>query len=218
MVPDLTHCMLASPSRERRWAWSCCFSWASASLACAQSLIARSLEAGGAHHLWVTWEVLVTWRRRVCVEHVPGHLWGLFPLSTSESAATRHHGRQGFSSVQFSRSVVSHSLRPHEPQHARPSCPSPTPRVHPNPCPLSRWCYPTISSSVVPVSSCPQSFPVSGSFPMSQLFASGGHSIGVSASASVLPMNTQDWWGRALIIGFVSLELELWKPGKSVWC
>jgi len=78
-------------------------------------------------------------------------------------------------------------------QHARPPCPSLTPRVHPNPCPLSRWCHPTISSSVVPFSSCPQSFPASGSFPMSQLFASGGQSIRVSALASVLPMNTQDW-------------------------
>ena len=96
-------------------------------------------------------------------------------------------------SVQFSRSVMSDSLRPHEPQHARPPCPSPTPGVHPNPCPLSRWCHPTISSFVVPFSSCPQSFPLSGSFQMSQLFASGCQSIGVSASTSVLPMNTQDW-------------------------
>ena len=77
-------------------------------------------------------------------------------------------------SVQFSHSVVSNSLQPHELQHARPPCPSPTPGVHPNPCPLSQWCRPTISSSVVPFSSCPQSFPASGSFPMSQLFASGG--------------------------------------------
>jgi len=83
------------------------------------------------------------------------------------------------SSVQFSRSVVSNSLQPHERQHARPPCPSPTPGVHPNPCPLSQWCHPTISSSVVPFSSCPQSFPASGSFPMSPLFASGGQSIGV---------------------------------------
>ena len=80
-------------------------------------------------------------------------------------------------SVQFSHSVISDSLPPHEPQHARPLCPSPTPRVHPNPCPLSWWCHPTTSSSVVPFSSCPQSFPASGSFPMSQLFASGGQSI-----------------------------------------
>ena len=98
-----------------------------------------------------------------------------------------------FSSVPFSRSVVSDSLWPHEPQHARPPCPSPIPRVYPNSCPSSRWYHPAISSSVIPFSSCPQSFPASGSFPMSQLFASGGQSIGVSDSASVLPMNTQDW-------------------------
>ena len=96
------------------------------------------------------------------------------------------------SSVQFSHSVRSDSLQPHELQHARPPCPSPTSRVHPNPCPLSRRCHPTISSSVITFSSCPQSFPVSGSFQMSQLFPSGGQSIGVSASTSVLPMNTQD--------------------------
>ena len=87
---------------------------------------------------------------------------------------------------QFSRSVVSNSLRPHEPQHSRPPCPSPTPAVHPNTCPLSRWCHPTISSSVIPFSSCPQPFPASGSLQMSQLFALGGQSIGVSASTSVL--------------------------------
>ena len=96
-------------------------------------------------------------------------------------------------SVQFSHSVVSDSLWPHEPQHARPPCPSSTPGVHSNPSPLSQWCHPTISSWVVPFSSCPQSFPASGFFLMSQLFASGGQSIGVSALASVLPMNTQDW-------------------------
>ena len=98
-----------------------------------------------------------------------------------------------FSSVQFSRSVVFNSLRPHESQHARPPCPSPTPRIHPNSCASSWWCHPAISSCVIPFSSCPQSLPESGSFPMSQLFAWGGQSIGVSASASVLPMNTQDW-------------------------
>ena len=97
------------------------------------------------------------------------------------------------SSVQFTCSVVSDSLRPHESQHARPPCPSPTPGVHPNSCPLSWWCHPAISSSVVPFSSCPQSLPASGCFPMSQLFTWGGQSIGVSVSASVLPMNTQDW-------------------------
>ena len=95
--------------------------------------------------------------------------------------------------VQFSRSVVSDSLQPHKPQHARPPCPSPTSGVHPNPCPSSWWCHPAISSSVFPFSSCPQFFPASVSFPMSQLFASGGQSIGVSDSALVLPMNTQDW-------------------------
>ena len=92
----------------------------------------------------------------------------------------------------FQSLVLSNSLRPHGLQNARPPCPSPTPRVYSNSCPLSRWCHPTISSSVVPFSSCPQSLPASGSFPMSQLFASGGQSTGVSASASVLPMNTQD--------------------------
>ena len=97
------------------------------------------------------------------------------------------------SSVQFSRSVVSNSLWPHEPQHTRPPCPSPTPRVHSDSCPSSWWCHPAISSSVVPFSSCPQSLQASGSFPMSQLFAWGGQSIGVSASASVPPMNTQAW-------------------------
>ena len=96
--------------------------------------------------------------------------------------------------IQFSRSVVSDSLRPHEPQHAKPPCPSPTPRVYPNSCPLSWWCNPTISSSVDPLSSCPQSFPTSGSFQMSQLFTIGGQNIGVSASASVLSVNTQDWF------------------------
>ena len=97
------------------------------------------------------------------------------------------------SSIQFSRSVVSDFLRPYEPQHARPPCLSPTLGVYPNSCPLSRWCHLTISSSVIPFSSCLQSFPISGFFQMSQLFTSGGQSIGVSASASVFPMNIQDW-------------------------
>ena len=97
------------------------------------------------------------------------------------------------SSVQFSRSVISDSLQPHESQHARPPWPSPTPGVYSNSCPSSRWCHRAISSPVVPFSSCPQSLPASGSFPTSQLFAWGGQSIGVSASASVLPMSTQDW-------------------------
>ena len=95
--------------------------------------------------------------------------------------------------VQLSCSVMSDSLWPHGLQHARPPCPSPTPGVHPNSCPLSHWCHPTISSSVIPFSSCPQSFPASGSFQVSQFFASGGQSIEVSASATVLPINIQDW-------------------------
>ena len=99
-----------------------------------------------------------------------------------------------FSSVQFSHSIISNSLRPHALQHARPPCPSPTTGTYSNSCPLSQWCHPTLSSSVVPFSSHLQSFPALGSFQMSQLFTSGGQSIGVSASASVLPMNIQDWF------------------------
>ena len=97
------------------------------------------------------------------------------------------------SSVQFNRSVMSSSLRPYESQHARPPCPSPTSRLYSNSCPLSWWCHPAVSSSVIPFSSCPQTLPASGSFPMSQLFTWAGQSTGVSASTSVLPMNTQDW-------------------------
>ena len=107
-------------------------------------------------------------------------------------------------SVQFSRSVMSDFLWPHELQHARLPWPSPTPGVYVNSCPSSRWCHPAISSSVSPFSSCPQSLPASRSFPMSQLFTWGGQSIGVSALASVLPMNTQDWsleW-----TGWISLQ------------
>ena len=109
------------------------------------------------------------------------------------------------SSVQFSCSVMSDSLRPHESQHARPPCPSPTPRVYSNSRPSSWWCHPAISSSAVPFSSCPQSLPASGSFPMSQLLAWGGQSIGISASASLLPVNTKDWspLGRT---GWISLQ------------
>ena len=95
--------------------------------------------------------------------------------------------------VQFDHSLVSNSLRSHGLQHARPPCPSPTPRVYSDSCPLSQWCHPTILSSVAPFSSCLQSFPASGSFQMSQFFTSGGQSIGVSALASVPPMNIQDW-------------------------
>ena len=99
-----------------------------------------------------------------------------------------------FSSVQFSHSVMSDSFLPHELQHTRPPCPSPASEVYTNSCPLSQWCHPTISSSVVPFSSCLQSFPASGSFQISQFFTLGGQSIGVSGSASVLPLNIQDWF------------------------
>ena len=122
--------------------------------------------------------------------------------------AFRHlSGIPQFSSFQFSCWVVSDSLQPHELQHARPPCPSWTPRVYPNSCPSSRWCHPAISSSVVPFSSCPQSLPASGSFPMSQLFAWGGQSIGVSALASVLPVNTQDWSPYTLLNHLDSLSV-----------
>ena len=107
--------------------------------------------------------------------------------------------------IQFSLSVVSDSLRPYEPQHARLPCTAPTPRAYSNSCPLSRWCHPTISSSVILFSFCLQSFSASGSFPMSQLFASGGQNIGDSASASVLPINIQDWFPLGWT-GWISLQ------------
>ena len=110
-----------------------------------------------------------------------------------------------FSSEQLSHSVVSDSLKPHESQHARPHFPSPTPGVYSNSCPLNRWCHPAISSSVISFSSCPQSLPASGSFSMSQIFPSGGQSIGVSASTSVLPMNTQNWFPLGWT-GWISLQ------------
>ena len=120
-------------------------------------------------------------------------IWSLVPLPFL-------HG-----SVQSSRSIMSNSLQPHELQHARPPCPSLTPGVHPNSCPSSRWCHPAISSPVAPFSFCPQSLPASGSFPMRQLCAWGGQSIGVSASASVLPMNIQDWFPLGWT-GWISLQ------------
>ena len=110
-----------------------------------------------------------------------------------------------FEPVQFSRSVVSDSLQPHGLQHTSSPCPSPIPRVYSNSCPLSGWCHPTISSTVVPFSSCLQSFPASGFFQMSQLFPSGDQSIGVSASISVLPMNTEDWFSLGWT-GWISLQ------------
>ena len=132
---------------------------------------------------------------------------------------------QHLSSVQFSHSVVSESLWPHGLQHARPLCPSPTPRIYSNSCPLSWWYHPTISSSVVPFSSCHQSLPASGYFPVSQLFASRGQSIGVSASASVLSMNTQDWFPLGWTVGspFCPRDSQESSPTPSLkatilWC
>ena len=138
-----------------------------------------------------------------CVDHnkqwkvlkemwIPDHLTCLLRNLCAGQEATFRTGHGTISSVQFSHSVMSDSLWPHELQHARPPCPSLTPGVHPHPCPSSWWYHPTLLSSVVPFSHL-QSFPASGSFQMSQLFTSGGQSIGVSASTSVLPMNTQDW-------------------------
>ena len=115
------------------------------------------------------------------------------------------HGIIKLYSVQFSRSVVSESLRPHESQHARSPCPSQTPGVYSNSCPPSRWCHPTISSSVIPLSSQLLTFPASESFPMSHFLASSGQSIGVSASTSVLPMNIQDWFPLGWT-GWISLQ------------
>ena len=135
-----------------------------------------------------------------------------------------------FSSVQFSHSVVSNSLRPHGLQHVRPPCLSPTPRVYPSSCSLSQWCHPTISSSVVPFSSCLQSFPASGSFQVSQSFAWGGQSIGVSASTSVLPMNTQvkwcpmnisfrtDWLDLLAVQGTLKSLLQYHSSKASIFC
>ena len=136
--------------------------------------------------------------------HVPFILWNLLHLSHMEQHTTSlaSHGLFFFHHLLytlvllllFSGSVMSNSLWPHGLQHARPPCPSPNPRACSNSWPSCRWCHPTISSSVVPFSSCPRSFPASGSFPVSQLFTSGGQSTWVSASASVLPMNIQDWF------------------------
>ena len=111
----------------------------------------------------------------------------------------------GFNSIQFSCSVVSNSLWPHGPQHARPPWPSPTPRVYPNSCPLSWWCHPAISPSVIPFSSCLQSFPASGSFLMSQLFTSGSQNNGASALTPVLPINIQGWFPLGWT-GLISLQ------------
>ena len=148
------------------------------------------------------WEI--PWRRERLSTPVfwPGEFHGLYGVAhgvaesdTTEWVLLHSQKYNEYSLIRIS-SVTQSCLtlcNPMNHSNARPPCPSRTPGVHPNPCPLSRWCHPTISSSVIPFSSCPQSFPASGSFPMSQLFASGGQSIGVAASKSVLPMNTKDW-------------------------
>ena len=131
-------------------------------------------------------------------------LWIAGNITKSESSS-RLFLYFRYQSVQFSRSVVSNSLRPHESQHARPPCPSPAPRVHSNSHPSSRWCHPAISSSVVPFSSCPQFLPASESFPMSQLFAWGGQSTGVSDLASFLAKKSQGW-SPSEWAGWISLQ------------
>ena len=142
----------------------------------------------------VLWTQSTEWTQRVFL-HIPGTcLWKSAKILVMY-----------INWVQFSHSFVSDSLWPHELQHTRPPCPSPTPGVYSNSCPLSQWCHPTISSSVFPFSSSLQSFPASGSFPVSQFFSSGGQSIGVSASASVLPVNIQDWFLLEWI-GWISLQ------------
>ena len=144
----------------------------------------------GQQTFWVCWEDLLSlqiWERSPSRLYIVNLLFNL---------------NAEFSSVQ---SFSCDSLQPHGLQHARPPCPSPIPEAYPNSCPLSRWCHPTISSSVVPFSSCPQSFPASRSFPMSQIVASGSQSIGVSGSTSVISMNTQDW-SLLRWTGWISLQ------------
>ena len=136
-------------------------------------------------------------------KHLILHVFSLLFCSSTRCVVLSHCSF--FTAVQFSRSVMSDSLWPHGLQHARPSCPSPTPGVYPNLCSLSWWCHPIISSSVVPLFSCPQSFPASVTFQMTQLFVSGDQSIAVSASASVLPMNIQDWFPLGWT-GWISLK------------
>ena len=132
-----------------------------------------------------------------CAHSNHGHICGNLSQSSKRILCLSDCSRSIHIQFMFQFSLVlvmSDSLRPHAPKHARPPCPSPTPRVYSNSCPLSRWCHLTISSSVTTFSSCPQSLPASGSFPMSQFFASDGQSFGVSASASVFPKNIQEWF------------------------
>ena len=128
-------------------------------------------------------------------------------VDLTEAEDIKKRWQEYISSVHFSHSVVSESLQPHESQHARPPCPSPIPGVYLISCPLCWWCHPTISSSVVPFSSCPQSFPTSGSFPVSQPFTSGGQNTGVLASTLVLSMSTQDWFPLGWT-GWISLKYK----------
>ena len=145
--------------------------------------------------------VEVNWARAKINNDIQYFIWGKKTKQLISQYALSPD--DGINSVQVSRSVVSNSLWSHQPQHTRPPCPSPASGVYSDPCPLSRWCHPTISSSVVPFASCPQALPASESFPMSQFFTSGGQSIG--ASASVLPMNIQDWFPSGLT-GLTSLQ------------
>ena len=148
-----------------------------------------------------------------------------FTTSTTSSVMNKSERDHRFGSVQFSRSVMSDSLRPYESQHARPPCPSPAPGVYSDSCPTSRRCHPAISSPVVPFSSCPQSLPPSGSFPISQLFAWGGQSTGVSASASVLSMKTQagpisfkkDWLDLLAVQGTLKSLLQHHSSKASIF-
>ena len=150
---------------------------------------------------WLLPEVEPSWSLRFCIVYtlVTAH------LKQDTENFQLHRAFLSVNSVQFSPSVMSDSLQLYRLQHARPPCLSPTPRVYPNSCPLSWWCHPTISSSVVPFTPCPESFSESGSFQMSQLFASGGQTIGVLASTSVFPMNTQDWFPLGWT-GWISLQ------------
>ena len=159
------------------------------------------------HQLWPNrWKILsFLWPASICF--IPVHLTFLPYIQgeRNEKLYPNHEGIKEVKSLLFSHSVVSDSLQPHGLQHARLPCPSPTPRACSNSCPLSQWCHPTISSSVVPLSSCLQSFPTCGSLQMSQLFASSGRSIGASISASVLPMNIQGWFPLGWT-GWISLQ------------
>ena len=168
-------------------------------------------------HNWECTCLFITiWRDRVTILHLCLTIVVLLGCALVQSYF-RENPPVLTHQVQFSRSVVSNSLWPHEQQHPRPPYLSPTPGVHPNPCPLSRWCHPTMSFSIIPFSSCPQSFPASGSFQLSHLFASGGQSIGVSASTSVLPMNTQDWSPLGWT-GWISLQSKGLSRGLSRDC